>query len=113
MTEPASIFAAGPPLVKSATGEDVTKEALGGPQVAADVQGVVHNVVADDGDAIAPRAAATSDYFPLNAWAAAPRRGTGPTPGPAGSTTCWTLIPPDPRRPYPIRPVLEAVVDGG
>ena len=31
MTETASIFAAGPPLVRSATGEDVTKEALGGP----------------------------------------------------------------------------------
>ena len=31
MTETASIFAAGPPLVKSATGEDVTKEVLGGP----------------------------------------------------------------------------------
>ena len=35
MTETASIFAAGPPLVKSSTGEDVTKEVLGGPQVAA------------------------------------------------------------------------------
>src|SRR5271155_3090933 len=36
MTETASIFAAGPPLVKSGTGEDVTKEVLGGPQVAAE-----------------------------------------------------------------------------
>ena len=53
MTESASLFAAGPPLVKSATGEEVTKEALGGPQVAADASGVVHNVVADDVEAIA------------------------------------------------------------
>ena len=47
MTESASIFAAGPPLVKSATGEDVTKEELGGPAVAAEGAGVIHNVVAD------------------------------------------------------------------
>ena len=53
MTESASIFAAGPPLVKSATGEDVSKEELGGPQVAADASGVVQNVVADDVEAIA------------------------------------------------------------
>ena len=39
MTETASIFAAGPPLVKSATGEDVTKEALGGPDVAVESGG--------------------------------------------------------------------------
>src|SRR5580658_7604935 len=52
MTESASIFAAGPPLVKSATGEDVTKEVLGGPQVASDASGVVHNVVADDLEAV-------------------------------------------------------------
>src|SRR5664279_2678533 len=52
MTETASIFAAGPPLVRSATGEDVTKEVLGGPSVAIDTGGVVHNLVADDGEAI-------------------------------------------------------------
>ncbi|MGP0110329.1 MAG: carboxyl transferase domain-containing protein, partial [Acidimicrobiales bacterium] len=33
MTPSASLFTAGPPLVKAALGEDVTKEALGGPNV--------------------------------------------------------------------------------
>ena len=73
MTESASIFAAGPPLVKSATGEEVTKEALGGPQVAVDVAGVVHNVVADDVEAI-DLARQYLDYFPLNAWDRPPHR---------------------------------------
>ena len=31
MTEQASIFTAGPPLVKASLGEDITKEELGGP----------------------------------------------------------------------------------
>ena len=83
MTESASIFAAGPPLVKSATGEEVSKEALGGPQVAAAAAGVVHNVVADDVDAIA-LARRYLDYFPLNAWEPPPRRGSRQRPALAG-----------------------------
>ena len=111
MTESASIFAAGPPLVKSATGEDVTKEVLGGPQVSADTSGVVHNVVADDVEAIA-LARRYLAHFPLNAWEHPPWR-TGPDTGPRRLDALLELIPPDPRRPYPIRPVLRELVDDG
>ena len=111
MTESASLFAAGPPLVKSATGEEVTKEALGGPQVAAEASGVVHNVVADDGEAIA-LARRYLAYFPLNAWEPPPRR-DGPDTGPRRVDGILDLIPPSSRQPYPIGPVLEAVVDDG
>ena len=110
MTESASIFAAGPPLVRSATGEDVTKEELGGPAVAVDSGGVVHNVVADDRAALA-MARRYLSHFPLNAWAAPPRR-DGPDTG-RRQVDLLPLIPPDPRRPYPVRPVLEALVDDG
>jgi len=65
MTESASIFAAGPPLVRAATGEDVAKEALGGPTVAIDSGGVVHNLVAGDGEAI-DLARRYLAHFPLN-----------------------------------------------
>ena len=111
MTETASIFAAGPPLVKSGTGEDVTKEALGGPQVAADTAGVIHNVVADDTEAIA-LARRYLSHFPLNAWEPPPRR-DGPDTGPRRLDDLLALIPPNPRRPYPILPVLEELVDDG
>jgi methylmalonyl-CoA decarboxylase subunit alpha len=111
MTESASIFAAGPPLVKSATGEDVTKEVLGGPQVAADASGVVHNVVADDLEAIA-LARRYLGYFPLNAWEAPPCR-NGSDTGPRRLDSILDLIPSSPRRPYPIWPVLESLVDEG
>jgi acetyl-CoA carboxylase carboxyltransferase component len=111
MTESASIFAAGPPLVKSGTGEDVTKEELGGPQVAAATSGVVHNVVADDVEAIA-LARRYLTYFPLNAWEPPPRR-DGPDTGPRRLDDILDLIPSSSRRPYPIVPVLEALVDDG
>ena len=110
MTATASIFAAGPPLVRAATGEDVTKEVLGGPEVAIDSGGVVHNLVADDMEAI-DLARRYLSHFPLNAWEPPPRR-DGPDAG-GRSVEILELIPPDPRRPYPIRPVLSEVVDGG
>jgi methylmalonyl-CoA decarboxylase subunit alpha len=110
MTETASIFAAGPPLVRSATGEDVTKEVLGGPSVAIDSGGVVHNLVADDAEAI-DLARRYLGHFPGNAWEPPPRR-EGPDVG-RRRVGLLELIPPDPRRPYPIRPVLAEVVDDG
>ena len=110
MTQTASIFAAGPPLVRSATGEDVTKEALGGPSVAIDSGGVVHNLVADDAEAI-DLARRYLSHFPGNAWEPPPRR-EGPDVG-RRRVGLLELIPPDPRRPYPIRPVLTEVVDDG
>ncbi len=110
MTESASIFAAGPPLVRSATGEDVTKEELGGPAVAVDSGGVVHNVVSDDREAVA-LARRYLAHFPVNAWQAPPRR-DGPDTG-RRRVDLLPLIPPDPRRPYPVRPVLHALVDDG
>ena len=43
MTPDSQLFSAGPPLVKDAIGEDVTKEELGGPQVHVETSGVAHN----------------------------------------------------------------------
>ena len=110
MTESASIFAAGPPLVRSATGEDVTKETLGGPAVAIDAGGVVHNLVADDSEAI-ELARRYLGHFPVNAWEAPPHR-EGPDTG-RRRVDLLGLIPPDPRQPYAIRPVLAEMVDEG
>ncbi len=111
MTESASIFAAGPPLVKSATGEDVTKEELGGPQVAADASGVVHNVVADDVEAIA-LARRYLAYFPTQCVGATPvpERTRHRAPQVGRHAEPHSTQPPPP---YPIAPVLEALVDDG
>ena len=50
-------------------------------------------------------------HFPTNAWQAPPGRG-GRDTGPR-RLDVLALIPPDPRQPYPIRPVLSELVDDG
>jgi acetyl-CoA carboxylase carboxyltransferase component len=110
MSEDACIFAAGPPLVKTAIGEEITKEELGGPQVACDQSGVVHNVVANDAEAIALTKRYLS-FFPLNRNGDPPRRTSGDI-GPR-QVDILKLIPQNPRRGYKVLPVLQQVFDDG
>ncbi len=51
--EQGTIFLAGPPLVKAATGEEVSAEQLGGGDVHARRSGVVDHLAADDAEALA------------------------------------------------------------
>jgi 3-methylcrotonyl-CoA carboxylase beta subunit len=51
--EQGTIFLGGPPLVKAATGEEVTAEELGGGDVHARTSGVVDHLAADDAHALA------------------------------------------------------------
>lgn len=101
MTPAASMFVAGPPIVKAAIGETVTKEDLGGPQVQL-ASGVAHNLAEDDASAIA-LARRYLGYF----------TGDGPAEGPRLLDGMVDLIPVDPRVPFDIRPVLEMLVDKG
>jgi acetyl-CoA carboxylase carboxyltransferase component len=117
MTPDSQLFSAGPPLVKDAIGEDVTKEELGGPQVHVETSGVAHNLAADDTDAIAT-ARRYLAYFPANAWTAPPGAGEGPDTGPPDTgmrrlDDLLDVIPPNPRQPYSMRAVVEHVVDAG
>lgn len=111
MVEGAALFAAGPPLVLASLGERVTKEALGGVAVHVEASGVAHD--AEPGDAAAlDRARRYLSYFPSNAWQAPPRR-EGPGAGARRLDEILALVPPDPRRPYPMRRLLELVFDEG
>ena len=113
MSEQASMFTAGPPLVKAATGEDVTKEALGGPQIHVELSGVAHNVAADDTAALALCRRYLS-YFPSNAWSAPPRTATDAgDEGFRRLDDLLTLIPADDRKPYSMRAVIDRFVDAG
>ncbi len=108
MVQGAAMFSAGPPLVAAATGEEVTKEELGGAELHTAVSGVAHNVVADDSAAL-DLVRTYLGHFPSNAWTRAPA-GVG-TDGSRRVDAILELIPADPRRPYDIRPVIEAVFD--
>jgi acetyl-CoA carboxylase carboxyltransferase component len=108
MSESSAMFTGGPPLVKAALGEDVSKEELGGARVC-EAAGTVHNVAPDDASAIA-LARAYLGYFPQSRFAAAPRR-AGPDAGPRRIEEILEIVPPDDRKPYKMRKLLPLVFD--
>jgi methylmalonyl-CoA decarboxylase subunit alpha len=110
MVEGASLFSAGPPLVKEATGEDVTKDELGGAAVHTTVSGVAHNTAADDVAAL-DLGRRYLTYFPSNAWQYPPASRASSDTGPRDLDDLTELIPADPRRGYDIRPVVELFAD--
>ncbi len=111
MTPQASLFTAGPPLVRAALGEETTPIELGGPDVHVATSGVAHNRADDDVAAIAAARRYLS-FFPS-------RRGGEPPPrrGPDTSgrrlDAILDVIPPNPRVPYRMVDVLTMLVDGG
>ncbi len=109
MSEGAAIFTAGPPLVEAAIGEKVTKEALGGPPVHVETSGVVHDLGRTDADALGI-ARRYLGFLPSHAGGAAPRA-EGAGTGRRALDEMLALIPPDPRKPYKMRRVLEHLVD--
>jgi acetyl-CoA carboxylase carboxyltransferase component len=111
MSEAGAMFTGGPPLVKAALGEDVTKEELGGPKVCAEIAGTAHNVAPDDPSAI-ELARRYLAYMPQNRHEPAPRR-DGPDAGPRLVPEMLELVPVDDRKPYRMRRVIERVVDEG
>lgn len=103
-----TIFLGGPPLVKAATGEEISAEDLGGADVHARRSGVVDHYAANDSHALAilrsivrtlPRTAASS-----------------PVQAPAAplydARELYGLIPQDVREPYDAREVIARLVDG-
>jgi acetyl-CoA carboxylase carboxyltransferase component len=111
ITEKAAMFTGGPPLVKAAIGEEVTKEELGGAEVCAEIAGTAHNVAKDDAEAIA-LARRYLSFFPPNRGGEAPRR-EGPDTGPRLVEEMLSIVSPNDRRPYKMHRVLERIVDAG
>ena len=108
MVEGASLFSAGPPLVAAATGEEVSKEELGGTAVHTTISGVAHNTAVDDRAAL-DLVRRYLSYFPSNAWDVAPA--TVDEEGEHRLDSILDVVPADPRRPYDIRKVIELFVD--
>jgi len=105
-----TIFLGGPPLVKAATGEEVTAEELGGGDVHARTSGVVDHLAEDDDHALE---IVRGIVATLPAPATVPWERIAPRP-PAGSADrILDLVPLDARTPYDARDLLELIVDGG
>ncbi|TAM73203.1 carboxyl transferase domain-containing protein [Mycobacterium sp.] len=112
MSVQGAIFTAGPPVVKESTGEDISKEDLGGPDVALP-SGVIHNVGEDD-EAVLDDVRRYLSYFPPSAWSypsplAASETGAAGRPRP--TPELLDIVSRDNRRVYDMRAVLDVVFD--
>jgi 3-methylcrotonyl-CoA carboxylase beta subunit len=103
-----TIFLGGPPLVKAATGQEVTAEELGGGVLHARTSGVVDHLAADDADALRIMRSIVATLPPATrAWERRPA--AEPAVDPA---SLYGAVPPDSRTPYDPREVIARVVDG-
>ena len=104
-----TIFLAGPPLVKAATGEDISAEDLGGGDLHARKSGVADHLAASDDHAIAILRDIVSTLPPPQT-ALVNRRAPADPLYPADDL--YSLIPADVRAPYDVREVIARIIDG-
>ncbi|MGA7326033.1 MAG: carboxyl transferase domain-containing protein [Rhodomicrobium sp.] len=104
-----TIFLAGPPLVKAATGEVVTAEELGGAEVHSRISGVTDHYANNDAHALAiARRIVANLNRPKHPGVEI--RAPSETLYPADEL--YGIIPTDPRKPFEIREVIARIVDG-
>ena len=104
-----TIFLAGPPLVKAATGEVVSAEALGGGDVHTRLSGVADYLAEDDAHALALARRAVGNLNRQKPTGVAWQSPEDPAYDPE---EILGLVPPDLRKPYDIRELLMRVLDG-
>jgi len=109
MSSHGAIFTAGPPVVKESTGEEISKEELGGPAVAIP-SGVIHNVAEDD-EAVLDTIRRYLSYFPPSAWSYPSPGPTDESTGPRPTPELLDIVSRDNRRVYDMRAVLDVVFD--
>jgi 3-methylcrotonyl-CoA carboxylase beta subunit/propionyl-CoA carboxylase len=103
-----TIFLGGPPLVKAATGEDVTAEDLGGADVHTRISGVADYFAEDDDHALQ---IARTIVSTLNTVKQLPRDMTTPEPPKYDPEELYGIVSTDPRKPYDVHDVIARLVD--
>jgi len=104
-----TIFLGGPPLVKAATGEDVTAEDLGGADVHARKSGVVDHYALDDAHALSLAREIVSNLGPQELlWGDDVATPEAPAHDPAD---LYAIVPADTRTPYDVHEVIARLVD--
>ncbi len=112
MTEGASLFAAGPPVVLGSLGIQVTPEELGAARTHTAESGVAHNLAADEDEALS-MARRFLSHLPQHAGAAQAEAPAGSDTGERRLDGILDTIPANHRRGYDMRAVLEELVDAG
>jgi len=104
-----TIFLGGPPLVKAATGEDVTAEELGGADVHTRLSGVADYFAEDDDDAIEQCRTILST---VNTEKRLPADMTTPEEPRYDPHEIYGIVNADIRKPYDVREIIARLVDG-
>ncbi len=105
-----TIFLAGPPLVKAATGEDVTSEDLGGANVHTSQSGVADHFAENEEEALAK----VRDIVANLNWKTAAKRNTAPYEEPQHpAEEIYGILPKESTRvPFDVRDIITRIVDG-
>lgn len=104
-----TIFLGGPPLVKAATGEEVSAQDLGGADVHSRLSGVTDHLAEDDVHAIE----ITRDIVAhLNRVKDIPFRLMTPEEPAYPAEDIYGIIPSDTRKPFDVREIISRIVDG-
>jgi propionyl-CoA carboxylase len=104
-----TIFLGGPPLVKAATGEEVSAEDLGGADVHTRLSGVADHFAEDDREAIGIVRDIVANLGPRRPL---PWELRAPEPPRYDPDDLYGIIPRDSRRSFDIREVIARIVDG-
>jgi 3-methylcrotonyl-CoA carboxylase beta subunit len=104
-----TIFLAGPPLVKAATGEVVSAEDLGGADVHSRVSGVTDHCAQNDAHALGIARRIVGNLNAVKRPGVEIRPPRAPLYDPA---ELYGIIPADTRTPYDVREVIARIVDG-
>jgi len=103
-----TIFLGGPPLVKAATGEEVSAEDLGGADVHCRQSGVTDHYAQNDGHALSIVRNIVANLNRKKNIPFAPREVLPPK---FDAKELYGLIPQDTRKPYDVREVISRIVD--
>jgi 3-methylcrotonyl-CoA carboxylase beta subunit/propionyl-CoA carboxylase len=104
-----TIFLGGPPLVKAATGEEVTAEELGGADVHTRLSGVADYFAEDDEHALA---AARTIIATLNSVKSLPADVAAPEDPAYDPAEIYGIVSADVRKSYDVREIVARLVDG-
>jgi 3-methylcrotonyl-CoA carboxylase beta subunit len=104
-----TIFLAGPPLVKAATGEEISAEELGGGDLHARKSGVVDHLAENDEHALTIVRDIVSHLGDEAGAGIEPRE---PRPPLYDAEELYSIIPEDVRAPYDVHEIIARIVDG-
>lgn len=106
--EQSTIFLGGPPLVKAATGENISAEALGGADIHCRTSGVADYYADDDSHSLQ---IARRLVKQLNRKKNMPIAHQEPKPPRCDPNELYGIISKDPKKPYDIREIIGRIVD--